>query len=355
MYMNRILSILLTILLLCPMAGAEGKLEPISGDELPPGHLTALEAEKQRALSSASLLIDRAAPSGYSDSRSDGPLVVDFSISASRVYVGQKVKLEVDFRCEETPMFITYSGLIMDESFRKTGEIGAENYRTYFPSSENSWSHTPDAPGYFCFVMVVSDKAGNRVSFHTNTIQVLKPAAKLEFSSKAVDSVLTAFVSMDKKELQPGETITASCSFLYDMDPIRYTGRWMLYDDLDQGAVLSEFADIVLTGGDAVMTYSCTPDAPGEIVFELEAFDGEDHRVLLITPGIPVKATALPGDANSNGKVDIMDALLTLQHAVGWTVTISLGNADVDDNGTANILDALLILQHSVGWDVMLK
>jgi hypothetical protein len=160
---------------------------------------------------------------------------------------------------------------------------------------------------------------------------------------------------MDKKELQPGETITASCSFLYDMDPIRYTGRWMLYDDLDQGAVLSEFADMVLTGGDAVMTYSCTPDAPGEIVFELEAFDGEDHRVLLITPGIPVKATALPGDANSDGKVDIMDALLTLQHAVGWTVTISLGNADVDDNGTANILDALLILQHSVGWDVMLK
>ena len=113
MYMNRILSILLTILLLCPMAGAEGKLEPISGDELPPGHLTALEAEKQRALSSASLLIDRVAPSGYSDSRSDGPLVVDFSISASRVYVGQKVKLEVDFRCEETPMFITYSGLMV--------------------------------------------------------------------------------------------------------------------------------------------------------------------------------------------------------------------------------------------------
>lgn len=353
--MKKLFSILLMLCLLCLMAGAEGRLELISGSELPPAHLQALAAEKQLALSAAPFLIDRAAPSGYSDSRSDGPLEVCFSISASRVYVGQKVKLEVDFHCEETPMFITYSGLIMDESFRKTGEIGAENFRTYYTSSEGSWSYIPDAPGYFCFVMVVSDKAGNRVSFHTNTIQVLKPAAKLEFSSKAVDSALTAFVSMDKRELHPGETITASCSFLYDMDPIRYTGRWMLYDDQDNAAVLSEFSDMVLTGGDTVMTYSCTPAVPGEIVFELEAFDGEDHRVLLITPGIPVKADRLPGDADDSGAVDILDALLTLQHAVGWEVSITLGNADVNASSDVDILDALLILQYAVGWDVSLQ
>ncbi len=63
----------------------------------------------------------------------------------------------------------------------------------------------------------------------------------------------------------------------------------------------------------------------------------------------------IPGDANEDGMVDIMDALLTLQYAVGWDVQINADNADVNGDGTVDIMDALLVLQHSVGWDVELQ
>lgn len=79
---------------------------------------------------------------------------------------------------------------------------------------------------------------------------------------------------------------------------------------------------------------------------------GADAPDVPDTPDLPV---ITPGDANSDGKVDIMDALLVLQHSVGWSVTIDTDAADVNDSGAADIMDALLILQHSVGWDVDLK
>lgn len=129
------------------------------------------------------------------------------------------------------------------------------------------------------------------------------------------------------------------------LDPIRYTGCWKLYDEHDHETVLAEFSDMVLTGGDSIMRYTCTADHPGEIVFELEAEDDEDNRVLLITPGIPVKSGRMPGDANENGVVDIFDALAVLQHDVGWNVEINVSNADVNTSGTVDIFDALLILQ----------
>lgn len=63
----------------------------------------------------------------------------------------------------------------------------------------------------------------------------------------------------------------------------------------------------------------------------------------------------IPGDADDDGTVSIMDALAVLQYDVGWGNDINLSNADVNADGAVNILDALLILQKDVGWDVELK
>ena len=62
----------------------------------------------------------------------------------------------------------------------------------------------------------------------------------------------------------------------------------------------------------------------------------------------------LPGDADQDGSVTIMDALAVLQYSVGWDVDISMSNADVDADGSATIMDALRILQYCVGWDAEL-
>jgi hypothetical protein len=61
-------------------------------------------------------------------------------------------------------------------------------------------------------------------------------------------------------------------------------------------------------------------------------------------------ATATPGDVNSSGTVDIVDALMTAQYYVGLNPTgFIAGNADVNCDGSITIVDALMIAQYYVG------
>jgi len=61
----------------------------------------------------------------------------------------------------------------------------------------------------------------------------------------------------------------------------------------------------------------------------------------------PVSVSA--GDANDDGIVNIVDALVIAQYSVGLSVTINLDNADANCDGTVNIVDALMIAQYYVG------
>ncbi len=65
--------------------------------------------------------------------------------------------------------------------------------------------------------------------------------------------------------------------------------------------------------------------------------------------GTPV-ATGKLGDANGNGTVDIVDALLIAQYYVGLNPSgFTASNADVNCSGAIDIVDALLIAQYYVG------
>jgi hypothetical protein len=56
------------------------------------------------------------------------------------------------------------------------------------------------------------------------------------------------------------------------------------------------------------------------------------------------------GDVNSSGSIDIVDALLTAQHAVGLNPSnFDSASADVNGDSSINIVDALLIARFSVG------
>lgn len=92
---------------------------------------------------------------------------------------------------------------------------------------------------------------------------------------------------------------------------------------------------------------------PGTVTLTATLLNGTTASCTIVVGGVsPVR---IPGDANGDGEADIMDALLILQHSVGWSVAIDTDAADVNASGTADIMDALLILQYSVGWDVELK
>lgn len=67
------------------------------------------------------------------------------------------------------------------------------------------------------------------------------------------------------------------------------------------------------------------------------------------TQNIISQASTL-GDVNSDGSIDIVDALLTAQYYVGLDPdNFNAGAADVDGNGSIDIVDALLIAQYYVG------
>ena len=92
---------------------------------------------------------------------------------------------------------------------------------------------------------------------------------------------------------------------------------------------------------------------PGTVTLTATLLNGTTASCTIVVGGVsPVR---IPGDANGDGEADIMDALLILQHSVGWSVAIDTDAADVNASGEADIMDALLILQYSVGWDVELK
>jgi hypothetical protein len=67
-----------------------------------------------------------------------------------------------------------------------------------------------------------------------------------------------------------------------------------------------------------------------------------------VTPTTPPVGSK--GDVNSNGTVDIIDALLIAQYYVGLNpANFNSANADTNCSGSIDIIDALLIAQRYVG------
>lgn len=93
---------------------------------------------------------------------------------------------------------------------------------------------------------------------------------------------------------------------------------------------------------------------PGTTKLTATLMNGVKANCTIVVEG-PYVPPRIPGDANSDGVVDIQDGVRVLQHDVGWNVSIDLSNADVNADGAVDMMDAVLILQYDVGWNVELK
>jgi hypothetical protein len=104
------------------------------------------------------------------------------------------------------------------------------------------------------------------------------------------------------------------------------------------------------SSGDASVRLSWeNPFLAKQVIPKSQLFSGSSAS----TPAPTIAPTQQPqnlGDVNSNGSVDIVDALLVAQYYVGLNPSgFVLGNADTNCNGSVDIVDALLIAQYYVG------
>jgi len=60
----------------------------------------------------------------------------------------------------------------------------------------------------------------------------------------------------------------------------------------------------------------------------------------------------LPGDINSDGKVNNKDASRLFQYLSGWDVEVDEAALDVNGDGKVNNKDASRLFQYLSGWDV---
>ncbi len=80
----------------------------------------------------------------------------------------------------------------------------------------------------------------------------------------------------------------------------------------------------------------------------VEFYDGSSKIVIV------AKNNFIPGDCNSDGKVDTKDAVLLAQFLAKWSVTINELASDCRRDGIVDTKDAVLLAQFLAKWDVTL-
>lgn len=294
------------------VAAAEADLSetPVDYASLPASHRARFEAEMSSALANARArapgqaelaLESRGDFNGYTGGASDGSLQLTYTVSDSMVTVGERVSFDVYLSCSYPQMTFTIGGLVMDENFSKTGDLvkGGEQSVTLGKdvfTRKLPIGFTPQAVGYFNFVIVVTDGLGNQVAVTTNTIQVYEGDLP-NFDNMgvdkdyelAVDNNLAMRMSVDKMECSIGQPITATTTFTTKKDPVTYNASWTLTDA--EGNELDKF---VITGetnaqaANSIITFPYTPYETGELQFLITAVDGDGNEVKINTPYLPV-------------------------------------------------------------------
>lgn len=107
-----------------------------------------------------------------------------------------------------------------------------------------------------------------------------------------------------------------------------------LFDDSWSG----EFAFVQPSGDDNTYTDSYSVRATG-----LEDSEGNPAEIRYTVKFVDV---TLKGDVNSDGKVNIVDAMMIAKYIAGETYSIN--NADVNDDGNVNITDLIIICKQIV-------
>lgn len=315
--MKQLICLLLTLCIavaglpVIAFAEAEAAERPLTTAELPDGHWAAFEAEmasayanaRSRAPGQAQLaLAARDEFNGYTGSKSDGSLSASFTVTDAVVPVGQEVVFYINLECSYAPMVYTVGGLVMNPDFQRLGNIQfnkGESFEVDGTSKTVGFVNKLDFPGYFNFVVVVSDGVGNRIALTTPTVQVYD-AEKPPFASVGADqdiimekeNSLGVLLEMDQKQTKVGHPVTATVTLSTKCDPVKYTGTWTLKDE--DGNVVDTLTQTVSGEANAqeekaVIPFAYKPLQAGRIQFSIDATDGDGNHVNIDAPHMTVE------------------------------------------------------------------
>lgn len=299
----RLLLLLLAVLapLQIAAAAAENAEKQIPYAELPADLRAAFETELRSAEKNArarapgqkqlfAKLKGNVTP--YTGSKSDNSLKVNYTVSQSVAKVGEEVSFYVNMECDYPPMVYVVGGLAFDENFDKTGDLTSYKDGVALPETVTQYSgrirYTPQAPGYFNFVIVVKDGNGNVVQLTTNTVLVYEEEEP-PFNNIAIDGNLAMLMSVDRSKLDVGNVITANTEITTKADPVRYRGVWTLTDDAGNILDTKETSgEISAQAASAKLSFEYQPLQAGKLQFRITASDGEGNQINNNSPVLDV-------------------------------------------------------------------
>ena len=182
--------------------------------------------------------------------------------------------------------------------------------------------------------------------------------------SKTVN--LTNYTSAQKssglRNSAPKITKINDDKFIVMWKECKVTGNW--WEEVESDAVTKiavidgngKLVGSVLQSSEIALS-DCDPVLCSDSLVRWYTTNGSSPVLYALDPDDPAKfgSSHLPGDADSNGTVDISDALLMQQYIAGWNVKIDLESSDVTGDDNITVEDVLLLQQSIAGWNVTLK
>lgn len=265
-------------------------------------------------------------------------------VTITSIYTGVTTEFTLNVRPENDKVFVGATSFEMPCGFSTTlpavyDEKGNEKKVKWVITHDNPGEGNPNKSGF--------KLDGNEITctWPTATCEV---TGYMDGASKWVRVSVFAYKIPDAIRIEPeiiemdvGDAVTVEV--FHDELGAKFPAVYWL---AEPEGILS-FKDVRQSAKNTI-----TAQAPGNAVL-MALLDNGAYAVCLVTVADP--NARVPGDANADDVVDMMDAVRILQYDVGWNVEINLDNADVDADGAVTMADAVLILQYDVGWNVTLK
>lgn len=262
-----------------------------------------------------------------------GALETEMSLTADTVQSGSSIGMTYVLDGGLKPFqSITVRGYSRDTVRNKTYQFFSQE----LTETEGSVQGVPCLGNEVYFELTVVERTGISSTWKS-------PVAKMTGSPMVTDPVVNA--SVNPALASPGETVTLTYQLTGGSGTLNKSGesylRWLKAD----GTVL-EKKNLTSASGDASIVLT----DEGTYYCELVLTDGYNQRVTWKSEGIVVAEKAyIPGDANDDGLVTSQDALLVMQYAAGWAVSLNKVNADVNNSGSVDIQDAIMVFQSAAG------